>query len=136
MRPIIVYAYICGDILHRGHLLYLQNALAFGDILIVGVLTDEAIAERKPKPVMSFEERLNMVLALEYVNIAVPQTTYSPVNNIRIIRPDVLIESESHDGKMLEEVHNEMARIGGYIQMMPYYPVQSSAKIKEEIRHE
>ena len=44
---ILVYAYVCGDILHEGHLLQLENAKAMGDKLIVGVLTDEAIMEKK-----------------------------------------------------------------------------------------
>ncbi len=44
---ILVYAYVCGDILHTGHLLQLRNAKALGDILVVGVLTDRAVMEKK-----------------------------------------------------------------------------------------
>ena len=50
----IVYAYVCGDILHEGHLLFLENAKALGDKLIVGVLTDEAVMEKKARPALSF----------------------------------------------------------------------------------
>ena len=43
---IVVYAYVCGDILHEVHLLQLENAKALGDKLIVGVLTDKAVMEK------------------------------------------------------------------------------------------
>ncbi len=46
---IVVYAYICGDVLHKGHIEHLKNAKALGDKLIVGVLTDTAIIEKKLK---------------------------------------------------------------------------------------
>ena len=131
----IVYAYVCGDILHKGHLLHLNNAKKIGDILIVGVLTDEAVMEKKSKPIVSFEERLELVESLQCVDIVVPQHTYTPYENIKNIRPDILMESTSHDDKLIEESRKVMKDIGGMVLVMPYYPVQSSTKIKDKIKN-
>lgn len=128
----IVYAYICGDILHEGHLLHLKNSKALGDKLIVGVLTDKAVMEKKSKPVISFTERLQIVASLKCVDCVVPQDDYSPLNNIKSIQPDVLMESSSHLGNTyLEELKKSF---NGRIIMMSYYPEQSSSAIKNKIK--
>ena len=128
----IVYAYVCGDILHRGHLLALENAKKLGDKLIVGVLTDEAVMEKKAKPIIPFDERLNLVGSLKCVDCAIPQHEYSPINNLRAIQPDIMMENTSHIGnpylKQLKKVFK------GRIIMMPYYPKVSSTNIKKKIR--
>ena len=128
---IIIYVYIAGDILHKGHIEYLENAKALGDKLIVGVLTDVAIMEKKPKPTMSFDERFDLVRSLRWVDVAIAQNTYSPLENVMALRPDILIESTDHK----EQPANEFIEsIGGRVLVMPYYPNHSSTKIKDEIR--
>ena len=134
-RMKLVYAYLCGDILHEGHLLHLENAKALAEKdgkLIAGVLTDKAVIEKKKKPIISFRERLRLVQSLECVDCAVPQDDYSPVNNLIAIQPDIHMESSSHIGnpylKELKKVFH------GKIIMMPYYPNQSSSEIKNKIK--
>ena len=127
----IVYAYICGDILHEGHLLALENAKALGDKLIVGVLTDKAVMEKKPRPIVSFDKRLRLVQSLSCVDCAVPQDDYSPINNLKSIQPDIHMESTSHIGNPYLKQLKKLFR--GRIIMMPYYPEQSSTAIKDKI---
>jgi cytidyltransferase-like protein len=128
----IVYAYICGDILHEGHLLHLENAKALGDKLIVGVLTDKAVMEKKPRPIIPFQERLRLISSLKCVDCAVPQDDYSPIPNIKAIQPDIMMESTSHIGNpYLKELRKAFK---GRIVMMPYYPEQSSTAIKNKIK--
>ena len=115
-----------GDILHEGHLLALENCKSLCDKLIVGVLTDEAVVEKKPRPIIDFRERLRLVRALRFVDAAVAQETYSPMSNVRTIKPDILFESDSHD----EPGKNPYGRT----QSMPYFPLQSSTKIKGKIK--
>ena len=131
---VIVYTYVCGDILHKGHLLYLKNCKKMGDVLIVGVLTDDAVMEKKDKPIISFEERLEMVGSLECVDVAVPQDDYAPWKNIKNIKPDILIESESHDDNILNGSRKIVDNIGGRLIIIPYYPLQSSTIIKNKIK--
>jgi len=130
-RKKIVYTYVCGDILHIGHLRYLKVAKKQGDYLIVGVLTDKAVKEKKPMPVIPFRERLKTIEAIKYINKVVPQNTYSPLNNINKIKPDVLIESNSH----IEMLANDYVKsYGGKVVVVPYYKLQSSTKIKNKIK--
>lgn len=130
---IIVYAYVCGDILHKGHIEHLKNCKALGDKLIVGVLTDEAVMEKKPKPVMSFDERFDLVRALKWVDVTVAQNTYSPLGNVMALKPDILAEATDHR----EQPANEfMESIGGRIFIMPYYPDHSSTEVKNKIKEE
>jgi len=129
----IVYAYICGDILHEGHLLALENAKALGDKLIVGVLTDKAVMEKKPKPIIPFHQRLNLVKALKFVDCAIPQESYSPIDNLKAIQPDIHMESTSHIGNpYLKQLKKAFK---GRVVMMPYYPEQSSTAIKNKIKN-
>jgi len=128
----IVYAYVCGDILHTGHLLQLQNSRALGDKLIVGVLTDKAVMEKKPLPAIPFTERMRMVQALECVDCVVPQDDYSPLRNALMIKPDILMESESHlDNEYIQDLRKEFK---GRIIFTPYCPGPSSSTIKAKIR--
>jgi bifunctional ADP-heptose synthase (sugar kinase/adenylyltransferase) len=102
------YAYVVGDILHAGHLLHLRNCKALCDLLVVGVL---------------------LVGALDCVDAAVPQASYSPETNVRSLKPDILFESQNHEP-------DEYAWFEGRVLWMPYYPETSSTRIKEHIRHE
>jgi len=130
---IIVYCYIVGDILHRGHIEYLKNAKALGDKLIVGVLTDAATQEKKPRPVMNFDERFDLVRSLKWVDVVVAQNTYSPLDNVIALRPDILIESTDHKEQSANEY---IESIGGRVLAMPYYPNHSSTEVKNKIREE
>lgn len=132
----IVYAYVVADLLHIGHVLALENAkkLAGPDgKLIVGVLTDEATMEKKPKPILSFNERRKLIESLRCVDCVVAQKHYSPNYNIQVIKPDVLMESDSHTDEDLKETQRIADAIGCKIQKMPYFPEQSSTKIKDMI---
>ena len=122
------YAYVVADIFHIGHLRHLLNCKAMCDILIVGVLTDEATMEKKPLPIIPFEERIQIVSALECVDVVVAQETYSPKDNVNSIKPDYLFESANHDDPHIN-THGETL-------VMPYYPSQSTTKIKKKISDE
>jgi len=135
----IVYTYLVMDLLHEGHLLYIKNAKAIAGKdgkLVIGILTDEAVMEKKPKPAQSFEERIRIAEAIKHIDVVVPQETYSPLDNIINIKPDYVVESSSHDFEELEEMEAEMKALNmkTKIVVLPYYPAQSSSFIKEKIK--
>jgi bifunctional ADP-heptose synthase (sugar kinase/adenylyltransferase) len=135
----IVYSYYCLDIIHPGHLLQMKNAkrLAGKDgISIIGVLTDEAIMEKKPRPIIPFDERMIIGEAIGYADLVVPQETYSPIPNVLKMRPDILMESASHSDELIELSRKTMRELGGIVMVTPYYPVQSSTNIKGKIKDE
>lgn len=86
------------DLLHEGHAKYLEKALSHGDVLIVGVDTDEFTRERKgpTRPVVPFQERLNMLAHLRHVSILTKRDVGMEIGElIRTVRPHVLITSQS-----------------------------------------
>ena len=131
---ILVYSYYVLDIIHKGHLEMLQNAKAVAKDgkLIVGILTDKAVMERKDKPILSFEERIELARSIKYVDLVVAQETYSPLINLQTIRPDILMESNSH--KPEQTVIDFMESINGRIITIPYFPEHSSSQVKKDIR--
>ncbi len=132
----IVYSYYVLDLVHKGHLKMMENAKAIAGKngkLIVGILTDEAVMELKPRPIISFDERFDLANAIKYVDLVVAQETYSPLPNVKQIKPDILMESSSHTDEAIEDAREVMESIGGKVIVIPYYPSQSSTSIKEKI---
>ena len=135
----IVYSYYVLDIVHKGHLLMMKNAKALAGEdgkLIVGILTDEAVMEKKPKPTLSLEDRIELASSIKYVDLAVAQETYSPLPNVKQIRPDILCESTSHSPEAIKEARKVMESINGKVIVIPYFPTQSSTGIKNRIKEE
>jgi len=130
----LIYTYVCGDILHIGHLKYLESAKRLGDKLVVGVLTEEAIMEKKSKPTIPFEERLELIDNLKCVDLAIGQHTYSPITNIKLLRPSILVESESHSQKDIENAYEVIKEWEGKVVVLPYYKLQSSTTIKQKLK--
>ena len=134
----IVYSYYVLDIVHKGHLHMMKNSKAMAGEdgkLIVGILTDEAVMEKKPRPILSFEERMDLASSIKYVDGVVAQSSYSPLENIKHIRPDILMESSSHDEADINKCRDYMESIGGRVIVIPYYPAQSSTNIKKTINN-
>jgi phosphoenolpyruvate phosphomutase / 2-hydroxyethylphosphonate cytidylyltransferase len=134
----IVYSYYVLDIVHKGHLVMMKNSKAMAGKdgkLIVGILTDEAVMEKKPKPILSFEERMDLASSIKYVDAVVAQSSYSPLDNVKAIHPDILMESSSHTPEAIEDARKVMADIGGRVIVIPYFPPQSSTGIKERVKN-
>jgi phosphoenolpyruvate phosphomutase / 2-hydroxyethylphosphonate cytidylyltransferase len=134
----IVYSYYVLDIVHKGHLHMMKNSKAMAGEngkLIVGILTDEAVMEKKPKPILSFEERMDLAGAIKYVDGVVAQSSYSPLENVKNIRPDILMESSSHEEADIGKCRDYIESIGGRVIVIPYYPSQSSTSIKKTINN-
>jgi len=135
-----VYSYYVMDLLHDGHLEMLRNCRAVADslngILIVGILTDEAVMEKKPKPIMSFGERYRLARSVDLIDVVVTQETYSPLPNAEKLKVDVLMESGSHTDEAIDEGRKLLRSWGGAVVVVPYYPLESSTGIKNRIRGE
>ena len=84
----------CFDIVHQGHVLYLEEARLHGDCLIVGVNTDSSVREIKGenKPIIPLEGRMAVLAALEVVDYVVPFAEPDPFELISSLRPHVLVK--------------------------------------------
>lgn len=67
-KPVRVYADIVGDLFHMGHVEFFKNARALGDVLIIGVLSDETVASYKRVPILTMKERAAVIGACKYVD--------------------------------------------------------------------
>jgi len=133
-----VYVGMSADIIHPGHLNILNEAKKLGKV-IVGVLTDEAIASYKRLPYLTYEQRSIIVKSLKYVSKVIPQTTLDYVPNLLKIRPDYVVHGDDWKQGIQratrERVIDCLADWGGKVVDIPYTQGISStllnAKIKE-----
>ncbi len=97
----VVFTNGCFDILHVGHVKYLQIAKSFGDILIVGLNSDASVSRLKgpSRPVNIAEDRAYLLAALEAVDFVVPFEDDTPYELIKMIKPDVLVKGGDYEGK-------------------------------------
>jgi len=117
----------------------LQNAKAVAGPdgrLIVGILTDAAVMEKKRRPLMRFDNRVELARSIKCVDLVVAQETYSPLPNVRKIKPDFLMESTSHTAEAIQEAKNCVAEYGGSVIVVPYFPGYSSTELKKIIKKE
>ena len=131
-----VYSYYCLDFLHPGHLLFMKNAWNLagpGGKSIVGILSDKAIEEKKPKPIMPLHDRIAIAQSLRFVDLVIPQETYLPIENIERLKPDILVESASHSRQDIENARDAMRKWGGRVVVLPYFSEYSSSAVKEKI---
>ena len=89
----IVYVGLSADILHEGHINILKIASSYGDV-VVGLLTDEAIASYKNIPYLDFRQRKVVLENLRYVKKVIPQKTLDYVHNLNIVRPNYVVHGD------------------------------------------
>ena len=133
---IIGYSFFVGDLFHVGHLNQVELDREHCDYLIVGLLTDEAVASYKGSPVIPLEERVKIFQALKLVDLVVTQNNRDPTETLQKlwdsgIKVDVLLHGDDWTdvpGRDWIESH------GGKLVQPPYYPHQSTSKIIKEIQ--
>ena len=127
----VVFTNGCFDILHVGHVKYLQIAKSFGDILIVGLNSDESVSRLKgpTRPVNIAEDRAYLLAALEAVDFVVPFTEDTPYDLIKMIEPDVLVKGGDYEGKAV--VGTEFA---GELKLVEFVDGKSTTKTIEKIQ--
>ena len=79
----IIYTSVVCDFIHIGHINLFKKAKSLGDILIVGVITDEGVKKYKRDPIIPFEQRLEVVSSIKYVDFAIKQETRSGTENMK-----------------------------------------------------
>ena len=130
----IVFTNGCFDILHVGHLRYLSDAKALGDLLIVGVNSDSSVRELKgsERPIISEEERCEMLEGLKAVDCAVIFSDPTPLELIKKIKPDFLCKGG--DWSIDKIVGAEFVQsTGGQVRSLPFVNGKSTSSIIEKI---
>ena len=131
-----VYVPLAVDFLHEGHINILKIAQKYGEV-IVGLLTDEAIASYKSIPILNYKNRELLVKNLKYVSKVVPQTTDDYINNLNKIKPDFLVHGDDwkYDNRkrIRTKVIKTLKKWSGKLIEPRYTKNISSSKIKNKI---
>ena len=131
-----VYVGLSADILHKGHINILKIASKYGEV-IVGLLTDEAIASYKNIPHLDYNRRKKVIQNIKYVNKVIPQNTESYVPNLNLIRPDYVVHGDDWktgvQKKTRERVINTLKKWSGKLIEPKYTKNIVSNSIKKEM---
>ena len=131
-RRKIVFTNGCFDILHIGHVRYLQHAKRLGDVLIIGLNSDRSVAGIKPgRPVNSEKNRAEVLAALAVVDYVVVFPEKTPYNLIKAVKPDILVKGG--DWKKEEIIGSDVAK---ETYSLPYVKGISTTGIIEKIIRE
>ncbi len=125
----IVFTNGCFDIIHAGHIQYLGEAKALGDVLVVGVNSDASVRKLKTKrPIVPQDQRVEVLSALEMVSYVTIFAEDTPYDIIRLIMPDVLVKGG--DWEVMDIVGSDLVR---EVHSLPYRQGISSTGIIERI---
>lgn len=94
----IVFTNGCFDLVHLGHINYLEAARQLGDRLIIGLNTDQSIRQIKgsERPIVAQYARARLLAALQFVDAVILFNELTPINLIEAIRPDILVKGEDY----------------------------------------
>jgi D-beta-D-heptose 7-phosphate kinase/D-beta-D-heptose 1-phosphate adenosyltransferase len=131
----IVFTNGCFDVLHRGHVRYLEQARELGDLLIVAVNSDDSVRRLKgpDRPVNPVEDRVAVLAALSCVDHVVVFEEDSPAHLIQAVRPDTYVKGGDYPPEMVPEAPL-VRRLGGEVHTLGYVPDRSTSAIIERIR--
>ena len=133
MKKKIVIGYTAGvyDLFHIGHLNILKNAKSFCDVLIVGVSTDELVNYKGKKPVIPFNERIEIVRACRYVDVAIPQEDMNKVEMCKKLKADFLFVGDDwYKTEKWQKYEEDLKEIGTKVVYFPYTKGTSSTMLQ------
>ncbi len=140
----IVFTNGCFDIIHPGHVLYLEDAKSEGDILVVGINDDDSVRTLNKgdgRPYQDLESRMLVLASLESVDYVCPFAEQTPIDLIRNINPDVLIKGGDYD-ETEEDAESpgyivgsaEVRSNGGQVITIPFVEGHSTTSILKRIQ--
>ena len=133
----IVFTNGCFDLLHVGHVTYLQEAAAHGEVLIVAVNSDQSVRRLKgpERPIISQQDRVAMLAALGCVDQVIVFDEPTPHELLRAIRPDVLIKGGTYTTEQVVG-HEIVTAYGGEVRVTGVVDGVSTTRIVESISHQ
>jgi choline-phosphate cytidylyltransferase/glycerol-3-phosphate cytidylyltransferase len=124
----VVYTSGTFDMLHINHLRLIEYARGLGDILIVGVNTDELVASYKSLPMIPFEDRIALVRALKGPDLVIPQHSLDHADKVKKLKFDVFVVGDDWVGK-----YDYLEEQGVTVVYTPYGRGVSSSSLKTKI---
>lgn len=131
----VVFTNGCFDLLHRGHITYLNRAKTLGDVLVVGVNSDASVRGLKGdgRPINPLEDRLQVISALSCVDFVVPFDGPTPEALLRAIRPDRYVKGGDYTSDTLPE-RTILRQLEVQTEFLPLMQDRSTTRIIDQIR--
>lgn len=135
-KKIIVFTNGCFDILHAGHVRYLQAARELGDCLIVGLNSDASVSRLKgpERPINPEADRAEVLSGLHAVDYIVIFDEPTAAELIRLIQPDIYVKGGDYSLKQLPEA-DLVSKYGGRIVLVPEVPGRSTTNLIRRIHN-
>ena len=131
-----VYIALTADSLHHGHMNLIEKARKYGDI-IIGLLTDKAVAEHKRLPYLNYEQRKRILINFKGVSKIIPQKEWDYSHNLKKIRPDYLIHGDDWKKGVQKKTRKRALKVlknwGGKLIEPKYTKNISSSQIYKKI---
>jgi D-glycero-beta-D-manno-heptose 1-phosphate adenylyltransferase len=126
----------CFDLLHVGHVRYLQAAQALGDFLAVGLNSDDSVRELKGigRPITSENDRAELLAALQCVDLVTVFPQIRATQFIAAVRPAIYVKGGDYRGETLDEQERAVLKeIGAEIRLIPFEAGYSTSRLIEQI---
>jgi D-glycero-beta-D-manno-heptose 1-phosphate adenylyltransferase len=132
----IVFTNGCFDIVHLGHIDYLEKARALGDRLVLGLNTDASVSRIKGplRPVVNEYARSRMMAAIQFVDLVVLFDEPTPKELIEAIRPNILVKGDDYTVATIVGADFVLAN-GGRVETIPLVPGYSTTSLIERIKN-
>ena len=131
----LVFTNGCFDLIHAGHVRYLAQARALGDVLVVALNSDRSVRALKGegRPILNEQERAEVIAALEAVDYVIVFDEETPRELIAALLPDVLVKGGDWP---LDQIvgRDEVEAVGGKVLSLPYVEGSSTTEIIERIK--
>lgn len=131
----VVFTNGCFDIIHPGHVAYLEDAAAKGDVLVVGINTDESVKRLKgsERPINPEDDRARLLAGLASVDYVTSFDEDTPLELISQVRPDVLVKGGDWPVEQIVG-HEVVLNSGGDVYSLPFREGYSTTRLIEKIK--
>lgn len=129
-----VYVDMVADLFHFGHVAFLKQASAFGDYLLVGIMSDASVRANKRVPIMTMEERVASVAGCRYVDEVIPDAPWTMQADFMEKHDiDLVIHGDDYSDEQASEVFKVPIALGKF-RTVPYTPTISTTEIIRRIK--
>lgn len=125
----------CFDLIHPGHIRYLQQAAALGDVLVVAVNDDDSVRRLKgaSRPLNTVGDRMAVLAALEAIDFVVPFKEDTPERVIEVLAPDVLVKGGDYTVEQIAG-HESVLQRGGEVRILDFFAGHSTTGLIERLQ--
>jgi len=131
----VVFTNGCFDIMHLGHVDYLEKARGLGDRLVLGLNTDDSVSRFKgpSRPIQDQHSRARILAALQFIDLVVFFNEDTPLNLISALVPDVLVKGSDYLAENIVGA-DVVKNMGGLVKTIDFVPGYSTTRIVEKIK--